>query len=137
MGDCSVRICPRQCSSKGLCYNGTCFCRPGFSGLDCSKKVNTVHNLKTIPEKCVAKCVGHCNHVLSGKGLSGPAFHKEWNECVPTCNRYCIQVAHGRAGAATTKPDPDKPKPASPTATSLLETDDELLARKRFRLDLF
>mmetsp|Transcript_10981 Transcript_10981/g.17954 ORF Transcript_10981/g.17954 Transcript_10981/m.17954 type:complete len:828 (+) Transcript_10981:247-2730(+) len=28
--------CPKQCSSRGLCFAGTCTCDPGFSGTDCS-----------------------------------------------------------------------------------------------------
>lgn len=33
------KICPNQCSGKGNCSNGTCICRVGLAGEDCS--VNT------------------------------------------------------------------------------------------------
>ena len=35
--DCATAACHNGCSRNGYCLNGTCFCRPGFEGSDCSR----------------------------------------------------------------------------------------------------
>ena len=54
--DCSLRVCPADCSGKGACFDGTCRCEEGFCGADCALKC------------CPADCSGHgeCDQTEEG-----------------------------------------------------------------------
>ncbi|CAI5521669.1 unnamed protein product [Closterium sp. Naga37s-1] len=34
---CLTASCPNDCSGKGICYNSTCYCLPGYAATDCSQ----------------------------------------------------------------------------------------------------
>lgn len=39
--------CPNDCSGNGLCEDGACFCRPGFTGDSCSSSVDSLTSQHT------------------------------------------------------------------------------------------
>ena len=59
--DCSLRVCPADCSGKGACFDGTCRCEEGFCGADCALKC------------CPADCSGHgeCDQTEEGAVCRG------------------------------------------------------------------
>ena len=36
--DCRQKRCPKDCSNNGDCFEGKCYCRPGWCGSGCSEK---------------------------------------------------------------------------------------------------
>ena len=97
-------ICPRDCSNHGLCYNGTCFCRPGFSGIDCSKKVDHVKPIENVAKYCAGRCTSHCLHICKKEKADKHCY----TECNPTCNRFCVQKANARMAVKVPKGQEDQ-----------------------------
>jgi hypothetical protein len=52
--DCSELTCDYNCHNRGMCNNGTCFCKPPFTGEFCEKST------------CNPECIhGTCDHQLA------------------------------------------------------------------------
>ena len=66
-------FCKNFCSNNGYCFNGICYCIPGFKGSDCSINKNPI---KKCPNKCSnnGKCQNNgiclCNNTFSGLDCS-------------------------------------------------------------------
>ncbi|CAH1239253.1 VWDE [Branchiostoma lanceolatum] len=45
------QLCPRQCSQRGECVNGTCQCTEGFTSADCSMQVGRAPQALFLPVK--------------------------------------------------------------------------------------
>jgi len=62
-------FCQNFCSYNGYCFNGKCFCQPGFKGADCSFRLKTIE----CPNQCSGQN-GVCNQdgiCICNKGFSG------------------------------------------------------------------
>ena len=70
----STNTCLNDCSSNGLCYNDTCYCRQGFLGADCSVLQSTV-NSKGIKIEEAVKIAGGVLFVgfITGKEPTQPS----------------------------------------------------------------
>eukprot|EP00947_MAST-08B_sp_MAST-8B-sp1_P000348 g348.t1 len=86
-----------DCHGHGLCYNGTCFCRPGFSGTSCSKVVKVKENRAA--EHCAGRCVQHCLQICKETEPNNAIGCVK--DCQPKCLRHCIFVSHHRSGTKT------------------------------------
>ncbi|EGR30430.1 leishmanolysin family protein, putative [Ichthyophthirius multifiliis] len=83
-----VPMCPKHCSTTGVCVRGVCLCLPGWGGVDCSVKCHQVVSDKT----CVKQCPGNqvispdrsCqNQCPNGYFRHGPKCF----QCHPSCKR--------------------------------------------------
>jgi hypothetical protein len=81
---CEHKSCPGECSRKGRCMRGVCFCEPGFSGTACDRAV------------CVDKCEGEHQFAVYEHGKCACACVSGWEgpKCenktvVPTCLDDC------------------------------------------------
>ncbi|KAI8515802.1 hypothetical protein Bbelb_066150 [Branchiostoma belcheri] len=45
------QLCPRQCSQRGECVNGTCQCKEGYISADCSMKAGRAPQVLSLPAK--------------------------------------------------------------------------------------
>ncbi|XP_078571571.1 uncharacterized protein LOC144859155 [Branchiostoma floridae x Branchiostoma japonicum] len=45
------QLCPRQCSQRGECVNGTCQCKEGYTSADCSMQVGRAPHALFLPAK--------------------------------------------------------------------------------------
>ena len=88
--DCSQPQCLNNCSSHGACLNGTCWCKPGFGGLDCA--------LRTCPGDCSGN--GWCR---DGECLCYPEYggdecnvHAENSRVPMKCALNCVHSCLGK-----------------------------------------
>jgi hypothetical protein len=72
--DCSKKTCLNNCSGRGFCNTGKCYCRPGFEGEDCSNKSKSDDYINC-SISCVNNCIEEC--------------HIEEFQCFLSCNRTC------------------------------------------------
>ncbi|XP_019855035.1 PREDICTED: leishmanolysin-like peptidase [Amphimedon queenslandica] len=49
---CHARDCVNDCSNKGVCVNGHCYCHPGYYGVDCNLEYSK-------------RYFGHCQHICN------------------------------------------------------------------------
>ena len=71
-------MCSSDLGGNGFCFNGSCYCRPGFTGMDCS--------LKACPNECSNhgvcgendSCTCHANWIGSDCSLRQCMSYKSW-----------------------------------------------------------
>lgn len=69
---------PADCSGKGICHRGRCFCEPGFEGKGCDKQVKCARDCSGQGECANGKCI--CNPGFQGVDCSEPT------PCPAECN---------------------------------------------------
>jgi hypothetical protein len=104
-----VLRCTKDCNDAGYCHNGTCFCKPGFSGIDCS----------------ITECLNNCNsqgYCENGLCKCYPGFTGldcSQPKCLNDCNQngrcassgYCV-CKHGWKGPDCSVHDSEIPTQA-------------------------
>jgi hypothetical protein len=66
-------FCQNYCSNNGYCFNGKCYCKPGYQGKDCSSIINKkscINDCNGDNGKCDEKGVCLCSNGFSGVDCS-------------------------------------------------------------------
>jgi len=61
---CSMKKCPNDCSARGICSAGVCFCNKGFYGEDCSVDASELKQRKVVSEdmESLLACTKTCRN---------------------------------------------------------------------------
>jgi syndecan 4 len=77
-------FCQNHCSFNGYCLEGNCFCKPGYIGEDCSKRISHITCLNDCNKNGVCNENGLC---ICKKGFSGLDCSIKVS-CEENCNEH-------------------------------------------------
>lgn len=79
-----VKTCLNGCNGKGDCFNGRCYCFPGFNGDECLDIDECKYS-----HGCEQICVNNPGS-FTCKCVNGATLHQDGKRCIPSsCNRVC------------------------------------------------